>query len=325
MSSTVRGRAPTAVAILLTVLLAVLLAVSTPGASSAFTAATASPATTTTATSSTWFRCQDAAVDARAQHRAPLLWSLQDGSTAALSGRGAGGAAAYAGGVWDTGTTRGSTTDGPCPRDAQTTGGTGRAVALGTSSGGAQMQYATSIAADAVLSVQLWFRTTTHQGLLVEVRDAAPAAGAPVVRDRVVFLDGSGRVVAGVAPSGSARVVLRTAVGVDWADGRWHHVALVQSPAGLRLYLDGQLRADDPAGSRGSAYTRAVLRVAQDDLSSWASAGAGPGQLVGDLAWFSAYQGELSAQEVLEQCRAGRSAQALATTGAAPGVAGCSA
>jgi hypothetical protein len=103
-------------------------------------------------------------------------------------------------------------------------------------------------------SLECWFRTfgvsgaTNGQTLL---SFGNRASGNSTTADRRIFLDTSGRLVAGTS-SGTSGAAQTTAT--HW-DGSWHHVVATVSPAtGIQLYVDGELAASAAYSAPGS-YT----------------------------------------------------------------------
>lgn len=100
-----------------------------------------------------------------------------------------------------------------------------------------------------IYSLEAWFSTTTNQGgKIIGFGDAQ--TGLSGNYDRHVYLQDDGRLVFGTW-SGSANTVTTTAA---YNDGRRHHVVAVQSPTGMRLYVDGGIVGTNPqAGAQSYA------------------------------------------------------------------------
>jgi hypothetical protein len=86
-------------------------------------------------------------------------------------------------------------------------------------------------------SLEGWFKTTSTTGGLVVGMGAYPT-GTDSIRDRQVYLDGSGHVLFSVDPGSLATVSSGTRT---YRDNAWHAVVATLSPAGMRLYVDGTL------------------------------------------------------------------------------------
>jgi hypothetical protein len=103
-------------------------------------------------------------------------------------------------------------------------------------------------------SLECWFRTNGVSGASngqTLLSFGNRASGNSTSQDRELFLDTSGRLVAGTASgtSGAAQ-----SPGTYW-DGAWHHAVVTVSPStGIRLYVDGDLAASAGYTAPGS-YT----------------------------------------------------------------------
>lgn len=86
------------------------------------------------------------------------------------------------------------------------------------------------------VTTEAWIKTTTATGgRIVGFGDASSAWS--VVRDRVLYLDNTGRV--NFTVSTDRQYAVRSAAAVN--DGRWHHVAGSYSGGVLSVYVDGNL------------------------------------------------------------------------------------
>ncbi|TFV90711.1 PKD domain-containing protein [Blastococcus sp. CT_GayMR16] len=133
----------------------------------------------------------------------------------------------------------------------------------GSESGSASMQTRTS--GPNVFSIEAWFNTTTTNGGKIVGFGNEQAGNYSSNYDRHVFMDESGRLIFGVW-TGDASVVYSNP-GLN--NGQWHHVVAMLSPAGLAMYVDGQLaqsRSDITAGQGYDGY----WRIGGD--STWAGA-----------------------------------------------------
>jgi PKD repeat protein len=133
----------------------------------------------------------------------------------------------------------------------------------GSESGSASTQIQTS--GPNVFSLEAWFNTTTTRGGKIVGFGNEQAGNYSSNYDRHVFMDESGRLIFGVW-TGDASVVY-SSPGLN--DGHWHHVVAMLSPAGLAMYVDGQLtqaRSDITAGQGYDGY----WRIGGD--STWAGA-----------------------------------------------------
>jgi hypothetical protein len=114
-------------------------------------------------------------------------------------------------------------------------------------------------------SIETWIRTTTTSGgQIVGMGDRVQFLSRS--RDKLIYMNNRGQLVFGTNPAG--RTATTTA---SYNDGRWHHVVATQSSsAGMRLYVDGTLRAGNAAATSGTSVT-GYWRVGADSLSGWPS------------------------------------------------------
>lgn len=172
----------------------------------------------------------------------------------------------------------------------------------------------------ATYSTELWFRTTGSTGgrlagfgdrrteLYERVQPSGTApAGPPVYddsqstrTDRLLYLSDTGRVVFGTL-SGSTKVTIRSGTGFN--DQQWHHAVATSGPGGMRLYVDGLLRASGT--SAANAVYPGYWKVGFDTLSGWADRPASSA-LRGGVDEFAVYPRALTAAEVAGHYLAGR-------------------
>jgi PKD repeat protein len=153
-------------------------------------------------------------------------------------------------------------------------------------------------------SVEAWFKTTSTTGGHV-VGFGTRRTGNSGWMDRMVYLDGSGRVSFGVfAPargSGSPKAVSSPA---GYNDGAWHHVVGTVGPKGVRLYVDAKLvgsRADATTGR----YYSGVWRIGGDNVpSGWPNRPTST-YLSGSIDEVAVYGSVLSPAKVAEHFVAG--------------------
>ncbi|WP_233550868.1 LamG domain-containing protein [Amnibacterium setariae] len=257
-----------------------VVAAAVPSASGAFSARVTN--TQDLAATAPYFRCDDALAADRSA--AFFQWALTDASASA--------AAADSSGNGRTGAYQGTmTADGSapvaCPRDDG--GGTAWRLDGATTyalSGAQQTNPQT-------FSIEVAFQTTVKGGKLIGF--GAKATGADSQYDRHVYLTPAGGLVLGVYSSG-AKTIATT--GVNYADGRWHHVAgTFSGSTGLRLYIDGALVAENAGITAAEVYT-GYWRVGYDSISSsWPSPPANP-WFTGRLRDAAVYTTVLTAQQV---------------------------
>jgi PKD repeat protein len=144
-------------------------------------------------------------------------------------------------------------------------------------------------------SVEVWFRSTsTRGGKLIGLGNAA--SGLSSSYDRHVYLRDDGRLTFGVWTGAQ-----NTAISPQsYNDGAWHHVVATQGPAGMSLYVDGELVATNPQ-TQAQNYT-GYWRVGGDRV--WD--GASSPYLAGALDEAAIYTAAMSAERVLAHYLAGR-------------------
>ena len=116
--------------------------------------------------------------------------------------------------------------------------------------------------------------------------------------DRLLWIDGSGAVVAGVYP-GSVQEAVGTSLVTN---GAWHLVAATLGPSGLSLYVDGTPQAVNAAATSAQAYS-GWWSVGAARLASWANAPAltnGVSTFTGSLAGVAVLPTALSATQIAE-------------------------
>ncbi|HEX5219301.1 MAG TPA: LamG-like jellyroll fold domain-containing protein [Verrucomicrobiae bacterium] len=140
----------------------------------------------------------------------------------------------------------------------------------GTSNGFAYTY--TPIAAPQTFTLSLWFRTTaTQNGVLLNFGDSAQGPFADT--DRKLSINSAGQVSFYVYDSGGKTITSTN----TFRDGQWHHVAATLSDlAGMRLYVDGNLVAQNPNVTFAYTYPAGgYWRIGQnfngnvDDVQIW--------------------------------------------------------
>ena len=251
-------------------------------ASAAVNASTANPGATLAAAD--YFSCQAAI----AASNPNTYYRLNEGSSAttASDASGNGNHGAYQGG-------RTAGVTGACGSDS-----TNNAVTLNGATGYVAGPNA-AITAPNTFTLALWFKTsTTRGGKLIGFGDAR--TGGSTNYDRHVYMANDGRLLFGVRPGGTRRVIATTAT---YNDGNWHHVAATLSPAGMRLYVDGQLAASNSAYTAGQSYN-AYLRIGYDLLTGWNSSPTSA-FFAGTIDEVTVHLSALTASAVTDQYQAG--------------------
>ncbi|WP_319753928.1 LamG domain-containing protein [Streptomyces sp. AK02-04a] len=117
-------------------------------------------------------------------------------------------------------------------------------------------------------SIETWFKTTTTSGgKLVGFGDRQERPS--VLYDDHIYMTNDGSLVFGVVNNPTL------ASGPGFNNGKWHHVVATQGPAGMRLYLDGKLRAGNKAAPSHLNYT-GYWHVGGDTVANWLAAPSSP-------------------------------------------------
>lgn len=234
-----------------------------PTTAAAFSGRTTSPADSWTMSGQHY----TAAVSALTPY---LSWSLNDTGATAADSSGNGRTGTYAGSV-TTGVPGGT------PDDTTNVG-----VALTGATSCVNTTSLTAVTAPAVLTEVVWFKAAVgynRGGKLIgfeNPRTGIGIAGVTSIYDRMLYLDGAGKVWFGVYNNGL--LGLLGYVGVSspstYADGAWHMAAASLGPAGMALYVDGALVATDP--NTVGQSTTGYWRVGCGNLAGWGGHWTGP-------------------------------------------------
>jgi signal peptidase I len=104
-----------------------------------------------------------------------------------------------------------------------------------------------AVAPSNTFSVEIWFRTTsTRGGQLIGFGDLA--SGTSNVADRRIWMTTAGVLNFSIRQNNTVRTLSTPAA---YRDGNWHHAVATLSSSGMRLYVDGALRASN---NRNTAY-----------------------------------------------------------------------
>ncbi len=124
-----------------------------------------------------------------------------------------------------------------------------------------------------VFSIEAWFKAPAGTtGTLIGFGGNAQPSSTEALRDRLVYLNSVGQLAFGVAPGGVKHTVTTTST---YTDNQWHHVAAVQSPFGMFLYVDGALQGQDLTATSAQAMT-GYWHLGYEDLTGWPSPPAQP-------------------------------------------------
>jgi PKD repeat protein len=118
-----------------------------------------------------------------------------------------------------------------------------------------------------MFSVEAWFKTTsTRGGALLNFGGGLSGNSSTSAMDRVLYLSNTGQVYFGVNPGQIRTISTSTA----YNNGAWHHVSATLGPDGMKLYVDGQLRASRSDWTVGRNFV-GVWRIGGDRLTGWTS------------------------------------------------------
>ncbi|MFJ7067895.1 LamG-like jellyroll fold domain-containing protein [Streptomyces sp. NPDC101115] len=96
-----------------------------------------------------------------------------------------------------------------------------------------------TLASSTVLSVELWFKTTTPNGVLVGFQDDPLGPMHPTHYNPVLAVDSAGKLRGAFEKADGGLVPMTSAATVT--DNAWHHAVLTSTGTGQTLYLDGQV------------------------------------------------------------------------------------
>lgn len=140
-------------------------------------------------------------------------------------------------------------------------------------------------------SLELWFKTTTNiGGKLVGFGDKVQLPSSTY--DKQIYLTDAGRLVFGVYP-GAYRTITTSQ---SFNNGAWHHVVATQGSDGMKLYVDGTLRASNLTVTGSQQYS-GFWRVGGDNMGSWPSRPTSR-YYTGQIDEFAVYGSVLTASQV---------------------------
>ncbi|MFF3330097.1 LamG-like jellyroll fold domain-containing protein [Streptomyces sp. NPDC002888] len=112
-------------------------------------------------------------------------------------------------------------------------------------------------------SLELWFKTTsTSGGKLIGFANKVQLVSTQY--DKQIYLQNNGRLSFGVY-TGGTRTINTTQ---SYNNGQWHHVVATQGADGMKLYVDGALRASNLLITSSENYS-GFWRVGGDNLDNW--------------------------------------------------------
>jgi len=122
---------------------------------------------------------------------------------------------------------------------------------------------ATQFTNPSVFTLSLWFKTSTTSGGKL-IGFGATQVGTSGSYDRHIYMANDGRIIFGCYP-GTVKII---ATAGPLNDNQWHHVAASLSPAGMKLFVDGTIRATDATTTTAEGYS-GYWKIGNDNLGSW--------------------------------------------------------
>jgi hypothetical protein len=140
-------------------------------------------------------------------------------------------------------------------------------------------------------TIETWFKTTTTSGgkLMGFGNNSTHSSGN---YDKHIYMTDSGRLVFGVY-TGATRIIATPAA---YNDGAWHLAVASQGAGGMRLYVDGVLRAFDPTVTTSQDYP-GYWHIGYDNLGGWPS-GPSSSYFAGSIDEAAVYPTVLTSSQV---------------------------
>jgi hypothetical protein len=171
-----------------------------------------------------------------------------------------------------------------------------------TYNGSTQWTYSdTKRSKPAQYSIETWFKTTTTSGgKLVGMGDRQVQASA--ANDKNVYMTNSGQLIFGVY-TGGTHVTISTAG--SYNNGAWHHVVATQGSSGMKLYVDGSLKATNAAITNSQSFY-GYWHIGGDNLTNWPSKPTS-NYFAGTIDETAIYPSVLSASQIAQHYTLGTS------------------
>lgn len=139
-------------------------------------------------------------------------------------------------------------------------------------------------------SMSIWFDTTSVGDLMGFSSSQNDAA--PVSSDRMMWIDNTGKLVAGVYNNATEEVTSTTA----YNDGNWHLAVFTYGPSGEVLYVDGTQVASNIAGTVGQNYV-GYWHIGYDNNALWPDAPSNS-YFTGSLSHAAVFPSQLTSSQV---------------------------
>ncbi len=160
-----------------------------------------------------------------------------------------------------------------------------------TGSSSSRVYTTTSTTGTNRFSLEAWFKTTSTSGGKIIGFGSSSNSNNSGNYDRHVYMGTDGRLTFGVNPN-ALRVITTPAA---YNDGQWHHLVATLGRTGMRLYVDGTVRASDPDTVSAQVFN-GYWHIGGDAVSGWP--GAGSDNFAGDIDDVAVYGRALTASEV---------------------------
>jgi hypothetical protein len=135
-------------------------------------------------------------------------------------------------------------------------------VALNGSSG--YISTTTSYASPNTFTIEAWFKTASTSGGLI-MGLGTTQTGSSGSYDRHIYMTTAGKLTFGVDAGAGQTTIAST---LAFNDNVWHHTVASLSGAGMALYVDGALVAQNTSKTTGQALT-GYWRIGYNNIGSW--------------------------------------------------------
>lgn len=163
------------------------------------------------------------------------------------------------------------------------------------------------MAAPQVFSYEMWFRTTTTRGGELMSFVTPQSGSIAASENRVLYMLNNGQLRFGLTPGASTTLYLTSQPeSVAFNNGKWHHVAVTMSSAGIKLFMDGARTNYSPGVTSGPVSTGSWI-IGTGTASTWPNNMPTSTFYQGELDDVAIYNGKaLTDSEVATHYAAGR-------------------